>query len=98
MATKKGLMDRVSSWSAQGKDCKAQTQLLEPPKVIAVGKSSDLVLMVLDASKILTKELAVVGIRLNKRPPQICLCCSTFGKIDFGSLTPDNVFAVVGRR
>ncbi|KAL0750103.1 hypothetical protein Bca101_032106 [Brassica carinata] len=32
MATKKGLMDRVSYWSAQGKDCKAQTQLLEPPK------------------------------------------------------------------
>ncbi|WZZ89339.1 hypothetical protein YC2023_117918 [Brassica napus] len=35
MATLKGLMDRVSSWSAQGKDCKAQTQLLEPPKSIS---------------------------------------------------------------
>ncbi|WZZ21081.1 hypothetical protein YC2023_122468 [Brassica napus] len=72
MATKKGLMDRVSSWSAQGKDCKAQTQPLEPPKLKVLvevemglklthvmdmfllafqGKSSDLVLMVLDASK-----------------------------------------------
>ncbi|KAH0893101.1 hypothetical protein HID58_055530, partial [Brassica napus] len=42
--------------------------LLEP-KVIAVAKSSNLVLMVLDASKILTKELEAVGSSLNKRPP-----------------------------
>ncbi|KAL4194589.1 hypothetical protein AMTRI_Chr05g60120 [Amborella trichopoda] len=46
-------------------------------QVIAVAKSSDIVLMVLDASKseghrqILTKELEAVGLRLNKRPPQI---------------------------
>ncbi|THG14556.1 hypothetical protein TEA_002588 [Camellia sinensis var. sinensis] len=45
-------------------------------QVIAVSKSSDIVLMVLDASKseghrqILTKELEAVGLRLNKRPPQ----------------------------
>ncbi|PWA65284.1 GTP1/OBG, conserved site-containing protein [Artemisia annua] len=46
-------------------------------QVIAVSKSSDIVLMVLDASKseghrqILTKELEAVGLRLNKKPPQI---------------------------
>ncbi|KAF7036678.1 hypothetical protein CFC21_047261 [Triticum aestivum] len=46
-------------------------------QVIAVAKSSDLVLMVLDASKseghrqILTRELEAVGLRLNKRPPQV---------------------------
>ncbi|KAG5390800.1 hypothetical protein IGI04_032341 [Brassica rapa subsp. trilocularis] len=46
-------------------------------QVIAVAKSSDLVLMVLDASKseghrqILTKELEAVGLRLNKKPPQV---------------------------
>ncbi|KAK4395078.1 Developmentally-regulated G-protein 2 [Sesamum angolense] len=46
-------------------------------QVIAVAKSSDIVLMVLDASKseghrqILTRELEAVGLRLNKRPPQI---------------------------
>ncbi|KAF3510748.1 hypothetical protein F2Q69_00006920 [Brassica cretica] len=40
------------------------------PRVIAVAKSSNLVLMVLDASKILTKELEAVGSSLNKRPPQ----------------------------
>ncbi|KAL0415054.1 UNVERIFIED_CONTAM: Developmentally-regulated G-protein 2 [Sesamum latifolium] len=45
-------------------------------QVIAVAKSSDIVLMVLDASKseghrqILTRELEAVGLRLNKRPPQ----------------------------
>ncbi|KAF2546807.1 hypothetical protein F2Q70_00020098 [Brassica cretica] len=48
-------------------------------QVIAVAKSSDLVLMVLDASKseghrqILTKELEAVGLRLNKKPPQVNL-------------------------
>ncbi|KAL0354487.1 UNVERIFIED_CONTAM: Developmentally-regulated G-protein 2, partial [Sesamum radiatum] len=46
-------------------------------QVIAVAKSSDIVLMVLDASKseghrqILTRELEAVGLRLNKRPPQV---------------------------
>ncbi|KAJ6711687.1 hypothetical protein OIU79_008006 [Salix purpurea] len=46
-------------------------------QVIAVSKSSDIVLMILDASKsdghrqILTKELEAVGLRLNKRPPRI---------------------------
>jgi small GTP-binding protein len=46
-------------------------------QVIAVAKSSDLILMVLDASKgeeqklKLTRELELVGLRLNKRPPEI---------------------------
>ena len=46
-------------------------------QVIAVCKSADLLLMVLDASKphahrkILTAELEAVGIRLNRRPPSI---------------------------
>jgi ribosome-interacting GTPase 1 len=48
-------------------------------QVIAVAKSSDLVLMVLDAAKeseknhraILEAELEMVGLRLNKEPPNI---------------------------
>merc|ERR1711920_434035 len=46
-------------------------------QVIAVAKSADLVMMVLDASKserhkeILTRELEAVGLRLNRRPPNI---------------------------
>jgi ribosome-interacting GTPase 1 len=45
--------------------------------VIAVGKTADLVLMMLDATKgdiqkvLLEKELEAVGIRLNKQPPNI---------------------------
>lgn len=47
------------------------------PQVIAVCKSADLLLMVLDATKplyhkqILTRELESVGIRLNRNPPNI---------------------------
>eukprot|EP00741_Cyanophora_paradoxa_P012186 tig00020603_g11774.t1 len=46
-------------------------------QVIAVGRSADLILMMLDASKgdvqkrLLTHELETVGIRLNQSPPQI---------------------------
>ncbi|KAH9550742.1 hypothetical protein CY35_10G087500 [Sphagnum magellanicum] len=60
-------------------------------QVIAVAKSSDLVLMVLDASKseghrnILTKELEAVGLRLNKRPPQIYFKRKKTGGISFNS-------------
>jgi ribosome-interacting GTPase 1 len=48
-----------------------------PPQVIAVCKSADLLLMVLDANKplyhkeILTRELESVGIRLNRSAPNI---------------------------
>ncbi|ONK59271.1 uncharacterized protein A4U43_C08F4740 [Asparagus officinalis] len=60
-------------------------------QVIAVAKSSDLVLMVLDASKseghrqILTRELEAVGLRLNKRPPQIYFKKKKTGGISFNS-------------
>ncbi|KAG6498031.1 hypothetical protein ZIOFF_045937 [Zingiber officinale] len=60
-------------------------------QVIAVSKSSDIVLMVLDASKseghrqILTKELEAVGLRLNKRPPQIYFKKKKTGGISFNS-------------
>ncbi|KAL2629348.1 hypothetical protein R1flu_014034 [Riccia fluitans] len=60
-------------------------------QVIAVAKSSDLVLMVLDASKseghrqILTRELEAVGLRLNKRPPQIYFKRKKTGGISFNS-------------
>ena len=53
-------------------------------QVIAVARTADLVLMMLDAGKgdiqrdLLEKELEAVGIRLNKRPPNIyfkvCVC------------------------
>ncbi|KAI8019334.1 Developmentally-regulated G-protein 2 [Camellia lanceoleosa] len=63
-------------------------------QVIAVSKSSDIVLMVLDASKseghrqILTKELEAVGLRLNKRPPQIYFKKKKTGGISFNSTIP----------
>ncbi|CAA6660933.1 unnamed protein product [Spirodela intermedia] len=63
----------------------------EARDVIAVAKSSDIVLMVLDASKseghrqILTKELEAVGLRLNKRPPQIYFKKKKTGGISFNS-------------
>ncbi|KAH0877749.1 hypothetical protein HID58_065143 [Brassica napus] len=63
-------------------------------QVIAVAKSSDLVLMVLDASKseghrqILTKELEAVGLRLNKKPPQIYFKKKKTGGISFNTTAP----------
>lgn len=49
------------------------------PQVIAVARSSDLILMVLDGAKegvnqhrkILERELETVGLRLNKTPPNV---------------------------
>eukprot|EP00897_Mesotaenium_endlicherianum_P001118 jgi/Mesen1/11006/ME000098S10400 len=61
-------------------------------QVIAVAKSSDLVLMVLDAGKseghrqILTRELEAVGLRLNKRPPQIYFKRKKTGGISFNTV------------
>ena len=55
------------------------------PQVIAVAKSSDLVLMVLDANKAeehkvkISRELEKVGIRLNRKPPQIQITPTKFG-------------------
>jgi len=63
-------------------------------QVIAVAKSADLVLMVLDASKstghkeILTRELEAVGIRLIQRPPDIYLVRKKTGGIHFSSMVP----------
>lgn len=54
-------------------------------QVIAVAKSSDLVLMVLDANKAeehkvkISRELEKVGIRLNRKPPQIQITPTKFG-------------------
>ncbi|CAN1286799.1 Developmentally-regulated G-protein 2 [Linum perenne] len=67
------------------------SELMPLFQVIAVAKSSDIVLMVLDASKseghrqILTKELEAVGLRLNKRPPQIYFKKKKTGGISFNS-------------
>lgn len=87
------------------KDCKLQ--LLDLPgiiegaahgvgrgrQVIAVAKSSDLVVMVLDASRehehnhraILERELESVGLRLNKRPADIYFRKKTGGGLKFSS-------------
>ncbi|KAK3247406.1 GTP-binding protein [Cymbomonas tetramitiformis] len=62
-------------------------------QVIAVAKSSDMIMMVLDASKfgidnhkqILTKELEAVGIRLNRSPPQIYFKRKKSGGVTFNS-------------
>lgn len=56
-------------------------------QVIAVGKASDLILMVLDATKheeqkvILTRELDKVGIRLNQRQPDISVTYNKVGGV-----------------
>ena len=60
-------------------------------QVIAVGKSSDLIMMVLDAQKgeeqkiKLTKELETVGIRLNKARPNIQMKIMKTGGVIFNS-------------
>ena len=60
-------------------------------QVIAVGKSSDLIMMVLDAQKgeehkeKLTRELENVGIRLNKERPNISIKIQKTGGVMFNS-------------
>mmetsp|Transcript_18028 Transcript_18028/g.30720 ORF Transcript_18028/g.30720 Transcript_18028/m.30720 type:complete len:334 (-) Transcript_18028:247-1248(-) len=60
-------------------------------QVIAVGKSADLILMVLDCQKgeqqkvKLTAELEAVGIRLNKQKPNINIAIQKTGGIQFNS-------------
>jgi len=60
-------------------------------QVIAVGKSSDLILIVLDAQKgeeqkrKLTRELEMVGIRLNRLPPNINFTLTKTGGVKFNS-------------
>ncbi|CAD7699858.1 unnamed protein product [Ostreobium quekettii] len=63
-------------------------------QVIAVCKSADLLLMVLDASKpdahreILTRELESVGIRLNRPPPNIYYKKKKTGGVHFNKTVP----------
>lgn len=63
-------------------------------QVIAVCKSADLLLMVLDAVKphshrdILTRELESVGIRLNRSPPQIYFKRKKTGGVSINSTVP----------
>mmetsp|Transcript_5608 Transcript_5608/g.16531 ORF Transcript_5608/g.16531 Transcript_5608/m.16531 type:complete len:413 (+) Transcript_5608:2242-3480(+) len=65
-------------------------------EVIAVARTADLVLIVLDAGKegvndhkgILERELETVGLRLNKRPPNIALVKKATGGIKFNATVP----------
>lgn len=65
-------------------------------EVIAVARTSDLVLMVLDAAKegvnnhraILERELETVGLRLNKKPPDVSLVKKKTGGVKFNSTVP----------
>ena len=63
-------------------------------QVIAVAKSADLILMVLDAAKnevhkdILTRELEAVGIRLNRAAPDITIKRKKTGGVSFSSTVP----------
>lgn len=63
-------------------------------QVIAVSRTSDLILMVLDATKggeqrqILENELETMGIRLNKEKPNISLKIKKTGGIKLNSITP----------
>lgn len=65
-------------------------------EVIAVAKSSDLVMMVLDASKeegnnhraILERELETVGLRLNKTPPDVVIEKKATGGVKFSHTVP----------
>jgi len=62
-------------------------------QVIAVAKSADLVLIVLDAAKerdshhkaILERELEAVGLRLNKKPPEIYFKIKKAGGVSFNT-------------
>jgi ribosome-interacting GTPase 1 len=60
-------------------------------QVIAVGKSADLIIMMLDAQKgqehkeKLTRELEISGIRLNKEKPKILIKPQKIGGLHFSS-------------
>ena len=65
-------------------------------EVIAVARSADAILIVLDAGKeglnrhreILEKELETVGLRLNKTPPDVTFKKKTTGGVKFASTVP----------
>ncbi len=77
-----GIIEGASGGSGRGR------------QVIAVGRSSDLILMVLDASRasierrLLTKELYNVGIRLNRKRPDITIKPRKFGGVSLTSMIP----------
>ena len=60
-------------------------------QVIAAGRNADMVLMILDAAKAkeqrekLVRELAEVGIRLNRRPPNVSLTLKQSGGVKYSS-------------
>lgn len=65
-------------------------------EVIAVARSSDLILMVLDGAReqnnqhrdILTRELETMGIRLNRKPPDIYFKKKAIGGVKFNATCP----------
>jgi small GTP-binding protein len=65
-------------------------------EVIAVARSADTILIVLDAGKeglnqhrdILERELETVGIRLNQRPPDVTFTKKKTGGVRFASTVP----------
>merc|ERR1719356_1682000 len=63
-------------------------------QVIATAKSCDIILMVLDPTKedtqkdLLTKELEAIGIRLNRRPPDVTVTKTKGGGLKFNATTP----------
>lgn len=69
-------------------------------QVIAVARTADLILMILDATKkdihkqLLEKELDSVGIRLNQKPPNIYFKQKKAGGISFNSTVPLSRFGL----
>lgn len=63
-------------------------------QVIATARSADLIMMILDATKddaqrqLLTKELEDVGIRLNRKPPNISITRTKTGGFKFNATVP----------
>lgn len=66
-------------------------------QVIATARSSDMIMMVLDATKddaqrmLLTKELEDVGIRLNKNRPNITITVTKTGGLKFNTTVPTTI-------
>lgn len=79
-----GIIEGASSGKGRGRE------------VIAVARSADLVMMVLDAAReqnnqhrdILSRELETMGIRLNKKQPDIYYKRKTTGGIKFNATCP----------
>lgn len=67
-------------------------------QVIATAKSCDIILMVLDPTKedtqkeLLTRELENIGIRLNKRPPNVSFTKTKGAGLRFNALVPQTNF------